>query len=207
MKKVFMACALILSLCFMGGCSKDDGPSSGAKVKGNFKVDGKKVDLKYGYVYYGDTYTEYNFFDRDMLKYSNYEIEEMDFDYSCLWISYDNRISQVDEISLEYKINDYKETGTYYDNDDDDIYKYLSFSDNNGKVKFSSKSIPLKKYNYDYKKLGEYQGSFSVDGKTKDIYDNEEDFFDTRGIIVTEISTPKEISFIKSLRHKHKETK
>lgn len=202
-----MACALILSLCFIGGCSKDDGPSSGAKIKGNFKVDGKKVDLKYGYVYYDDDYTEYSFFDIDMLKYSDLETKDMDFEFSCLWVSYDNSISHVDEISIEYKINYSKQTGTYYDFDDASRLPDVSLSNTNGKIKCSSKSIPLTKYNFHYNNdFGEYDASFSVEGKAMDMTDFDYNNSESRSVIITEVSEPKEIAFLKSLNIKNRKT-
>lgn len=203
MKKIILACMVILSLCVTGGCSKDDGPSSGSKVKGNFKVDGKQVDLKYGYVFYDGDDTEYSFFDRDMLKYIDEDIEDLDIEYSSLWINYYNRKSKVDYVTLEYKINHYRETGYYYDNDDDDVWDYVSFSVKNGEVKCSSKSIPVTKYDYEYdKNRGEYDASFSVEGKTMDVTDLEEEYYDTRAVALTEVSDPKQITFLKSLRMK-----
>lgn len=198
MKNFLMACAFIISLCVFGGCNKDDGPSSGAKVSGNFKVDGKKVDLKYGYVYYDGDYTEYSFFDKDMLSYMKDEVE--DFEYSSLWVSYDNTESYVDEIGIEYKINYYRESGYYYDYEDYDAYDYVSFNEKNGKVKCSSKSIPVYKYDFDYKKKGSYDASFSVEGKTMDVSDLDDDDYYTRSIEMKEISDPAQVAFFKSLK-------
>lgn len=198
MKNIFLACALILSLCFFGGCSKDDGPSGGAKVNGNFKVDGKKVDLKYGYVFYDGDYTEYSFFDKDMLAYMADEVE--DFEYSSLWVSYDNNESYVDEIGLEYKVNYYRDSGIYYDYDDLDAYNYVSFSEKNGKVKCSSKNIPVTKYDLDFNKKGTYDASFSVEGKTLDVSDLDDEDYSTRGVEMTKITDPIQVDFFKSLK-------
>lgn len=207
MKKIFLACTLILSLCLIGGCSKDDGPSSGSKVKGNFKVDGKNVDLKYGYVYYGDTYNEYYFYEQDMLKYEDEDIDNLDMEISCLCIDYDNKKSRVDYVGFEYKINYYRETGIYYDNEDDDVYEYVSFSAKNGNLKCSSKSISMTKYDYDYnKKRGDYDASFSVNGKVMDVTDFDEEYYDTRCLAMTEISDPKQIAFFRSLRLKQRKS-
>lgn len=204
MKNLIFSCAFILCLSVFGGCSKDDGPSAGAKVDGSVKVDGKKINLKYGYVAYASDYDEYFFYDIDVMKYADVDFDELDVEYSGLYVSYDNDISNVDEISIDYKINNYEETGSFYTYDGYDAYKYISFSNKSGKVKCSSKSISVDGYSFNGTYIDSFDASFSVDGKVKDVTDIRDVGDYTRGIEVVEVTDPKQASFLRSLGKKHR---
>lgn len=208
MKKIIFTCALILSITVLVGCSKDDdGPSGSPSTKGSAKVDGKSLELKYGYAYYGDSYTEYFFYDKDVMEYIDKDIEELDIELSALWLDYYPSRSEIKALALEYKINDYKETGTYYEYEGDkDIEDYVSFSQKNSYVSCSSKSIPLEGYSYSDRHIGSFDASFSVEGKVLDISDYVVDDYSTRAIEVQEISDPDQLSFLRSLKRDHQKT-
>lgn len=190
------------------GCSKDDdGPSGSSNTEGNAKVDGKTLNLKYGYAYYGDSFTEYYFYDKDVMKYIDQDIEELDIELSSLWIDYYPSRSEIKGLALEYKINEYKETGTYYEYEaNEDIEDYVSFSEKNSYVKCSSKSIPLEGYSYNDRYLGSFDASFSVEGKVLDVSDYVVDDYSTRAIEVQEVSDAKQLLFLRSLKRAHHKT-
>lgn len=201
MKKLLLACAIILSLCILGGCSKDDdGPSSGGKVKGIVKVDGKSFDVKYGYRIDDGDEIEYWFSDKEVLKYLQNDVEGVDVEFSSLLINYSVRTANVDDVVIGYKINNYRETGTYYESArNNNLEKYISFSDNKGTVKCSSEAFLMIGYTYgNDDDLGSFEASFSFEGKTTNISLSDA-YPDTRSISVTEISEPKQIAFLKSL--------
>ncbi len=195
-----------------GGCSSNDEPGSGnAKAKGEYKVDGTKVSLKYAYVYSdGDCY-EYNFYDTDILKYLEKGIdpEDIDKEISCLYISYDIELMDVDEVIIDHKINGYRDTGisySYYNSRG--CSEYVDFSSKGSKVNASSKYIPLEGYNYGTNRwIYDCEGSFSVEGNPKDVT-YLDDIYEyeaySRGIEIIEITDQKQISFLKSLRMKHR---
>lgn len=189
----------------MGGCSKDDdGPSKGSNVEGSAKVDGKTINLRYGYAYYGSSYTEYYFYDKDMMKYIDKDIEDIDVEFSSLWIDYDTRNSEIEGVAIEYKINAYKGKGTIYEYHQDDADISISYSIKNNTVSFSSKSIPLDGYLFDSEDcIGTFKSSFSVEGKVKDISDLDDDYYSTRSIEIVEVTDAKQISFLRSLVKKH----
>lgn len=203
MKKLILACAFILCISVLGGCSKDDGPSS-AKVKGSLKVDGKKADLKYGYFYYEDDEIEYIFCDKDVLKYMDEDGDvKTGVEFTALWLVYDEDISNIAYMGIDFKVNN-KGGGTYYEYPDADAYNHLSFSAKNGSVKSSSNSIPVVAYDFDENEIGSSNASFSVEGKTMDLYEYFSDRDDnTRSIPVTEVTDQKQISILRSLRLKH----
>ena len=213
MKNILLACTLIISLCTLGACSKDgDGPGIGkSNVSGNFKVDGKKADLKYGYVIVDDYYNdaEYSFYSIDVLKYvvEDKDIEEVNKDFSSLFFSYDYNRSRVTELYFEYNVNYFKKTGFCYDYDGNNPSNYIDFSMNGEKIRCSSTSIPMNKYDFDYdNEYGEFDASFSVEGTPFDVtyLDEDNDYYSTRGIVVKRVTDAKEIAFLKSLKEKHK---
>lgn len=217
MKKIFMACALFLSLCCLGGCSKDNEPGS-SKVKGKIEIDGKKVDLKYGYKFESndfeddDSGTEYAFYNIDMLKYAdeNGDIIEMPntewTGLAIMCIGHESTSISPVAIEVAYKIHPYKETGTSYEADVENTFNaYGSFSVKNGNVKCSAKSLPMEKY---AAAGGGYQGvsevTFSIDGKPLDVTGMYgDDDYSSRGIVITEVTDPKQIKALKSFMPSH----
>ncbi len=212
MKKILLACALIASLCTLGACSKDDdGPGIGkSNVSGNFKVDGKKADLKYGYIIEESDFADYSFYSEDVLKYveAGKDIDEVNKEISCLFFSFDYDTSRVDELYIGYKANYYKGTGDFYDFEGSNAYDYLDFSEKGNKISCSSKSIPVTKWDFDYdNEYGEYNASFSVEGTPFDATFFEEDYYSSRGIAVKKVTDAKEIAFLKSIKEKHNSLK
>ncbi|MDE6697340.1 MAG: hypothetical protein K2K25_10720 [Muribaculaceae bacterium] len=211
MKKVFMACALILSLCYLGGCSKDDEAGSGSsKVKGSVEIEGNKFDVKYGYKIYDDEdyTTEYAFYDKDMLKYVGEETPNVEFS-AIVFFSEENSVDIIEAVGIAYKTNYYNETGLGYETEYDevDFYDYGNFSDSKGKVKCSAKKLPM--YGFDWKNendRGQFYANFSIEGSVKNLSDLFEDNT-TRGIEVKEVTNPKEVAFLKQLMPKRSGSK
>lgn len=205
MKKNFLTYAVILFLCVMGGCSKDDdGPSKGSNVEGNVKVDGNNINLRYGYAYYGSDHSEYTFSDINLLKYIDEDFEDVDVEYSALAFYYDDYNSEIEDVAINYKINEYRETGYFYEYEEDDADSYVTFSQKNNNVSFSSRSIPMEGYKVSNDKhLGTFNASFSVNGKVKDISDLIDDDYSTRSIAVVEVTDTKQIAFLRSIFKKH----
>lgn len=208
MKKFLLVCTVILSLCFIGGCSKDDDePGSGSsKASGNVKVNGKSFDIKCGYKIkeYAREW-QYMFYDRDILKYVG-NTETPNIEYSC--IVFDCEDDELAFIGIGINVNPNKETGTEYSfdtYDDGDFYDYGSFSLKNGTLKTSAKSLPVEGFDINTEKhLGTYNVTFSVEGTPKDVtdifdYDNE----NTRGIDVELITDPNQIAFLRKCSPKH----
>lgn len=186
MKKILLACMCILSLCVLGGCSKDDDPSSGGKVTGNVKVDENSFEVKYGYYNYDDEVGVYFFFDKDVLKYLDEDGNIQDgTEYSQLTVVYDKLISKVTDVTVYYKYSTYgeEERGYVYDYPQKDAFEYVSFSEKNGSVNISSKGIELEPYGY--KPYGSCVASFSVEGKPTDL-GGYEDY--SRSVPMTEIT-------------------
>ncbi len=125
MKKVFMACALILSLCFIGGCSKDDDEagSGSSKVKGNVEIDGKKFDVKYGYKISDESGATYSFYDKDLMKYAGQENPNVEFS-AIIFFSYENEPDIIEMVGIAYKTNPYNDKGYGYD--DDEIFDEIN---------------------------------------------------------------------------------
>lgn len=206
MKKLLLACTLTLSLCVLGGCNKDDEPGSGkSNVSGNVKIDGKTINLKYGY-YLGDE--EYYFYDRDILKLDMDELMKVELSGLAIECEYDSP-NTPEFVSVAYKVNDYKETGIeYYCEVEDLDGDYISFSNINGKVNCSAKSLPMEGYNLDDEKfLGDFNASISVKGSVNDISDwYDTDDYSTRGIEMKTVTNPKEIALIKSFMPRRSRT-
>lgn len=200
-----MAYLLILSLCFFAGCGDDDEPSKGSsEVKGSFKVDGIKGEVKYGYVYYEDSNgcAEYSFFDKNILKYMDADSGEFDQEFTSIFFDYDDDCSEVEDLELTYKVNFYRETGRVYACERN-VDSYLNFSVSKRRVKCSSNSIPVIGYHYGYNgEFGTFYASFSVEGIPEDITYLINDY--SRGIEVREVTDSKEIKFLKSIREKVK---
>lgn len=199
LKKLF-ACICVLALCVLGGCSKDDEPGSGGSVKGSVKVDGKKFDLKSGYkIVSEDDYIQYIFYDRDILKYMGSE-DVPNIEISCLVLLCEGySTSDLVYVAIGYKQNPSTNSGWGYEGGVEDTFEeYGSFSVKNGNVKCSAKSLPL--YGYmlededDY--LGQYDATFSVEGKPTDMSDFIDEY-STRGIEIKEVTDPKEVAFLK----------
>lgn len=205
MKKYYIACSLILSMYLWAGCSKDNEPSKeSTEVKGTFKVDKIKGEVRYGYVYYEDNKggVEYSFYDKDILKYLDIEPDELDEEFTSIFFYYDADCSRIEDIELGYKVNYLKETGnTYVCEKYAD--RYLNFSASKGIVRCSSNSIPVIGYELgNIEELGSLDASFSVEGTPKDITDLANAY--TRGIEVREITDSKEIAYLKSIKGKFK---
>lgn len=212
-----MTCALILSLCCLGGCSNDNEPSS-SKVKGKIEIDGKKVNLKYGYKFeYEDSaddddfQTSYLFYDIDMLKYidENGDITKMpDTDWSCLGIiciGYES--TSIYPIVIDIALNSYTGTMFYGTHVEDTFNDYGSFSVKNGNVKCSAKSLPIDKWDADGVDQGVSNVSFSIEGKPQDLTGLVgEDDYSSRGVVITEITDPKQIKALKSFMPSHHRT-
>lgn len=202
-----MACALILSLCILGGCSKDDdGPGSGSsKASGNVKVNGKSFDTKFGYKCEEDGEWEYMFFDKDIIKYVG-STETPNIEYSCIdFVCEDNELIFV---AIGININPRNETGTEYyfePYEDGDFYDYGSFSLKKGTIKSSAKSLPMTSYDiYSEEYLGTANANFSVEGSPKDVSDlYSGEFYDTRSLDIDVITDPAQIAFLKKLSPKH----
>lgn len=206
MKVYFYACVLMLSLSIVVGCNKSDEPAGkDSNVKGNFLVENVKGEVKYGYVYYEDDGSaEYSFYDRNVLKYIDQELEDIDVEFTSIFFYHDAYYNKIDYVGLTYKVNYYKETGKIYESQEEDTYKFVDFSASKDKIKCSSISIPVTGYNLsNNRELGTFDASFSVEGKPKDITDIVDDY-DTRGITIIEITDNKEIAFLKAMRMKAK---
>lgn len=204
MTKHFLPFAILLTLCCLGGCSKDDDSSDvGSDVQGYFRVDGIEGQVKYGYVYYDDSgIAEYGFYDKNVLDYIGMDFEELDVEFSSISFYY-HPVYQIEDLYFGYKVNYAKESGKVYESEGtpDD---YLEFSTNNGNVKCSSTSIPMTGYDIrDDRELGTFNASFSINGQPLDVSDLVDDY-DTRGIEVTQVNDSKEIAFLRSLRAKVK---
>lgn len=205
-----MTCALILSLCFLGGCSKDDdGPESGSvgngSVKGSVKVDGKKFDLKSGYkIIVDDDEIEYVFYDQDILKYAGAE-GTPNIEISCLALVCEGySTSDLLYVGIGYKQNPSNNTGWGYEGGVQGSFeKYGSFSVNKGNVKCSAESLPLRGYilEDDESYLGMYNATFSVDGNPVDMSDFIDEY-STRGIQIVEVTDPNQIAFLKKFMPK-----
>lgn len=199
MKKIIYVCIFILSLGLLAACSKDE-PGDSSKVNGNFKVDGKKVNLKYGYVFHESSWSEYTFFDKDILKY----LDNEDFEYSRLFVSYDRNRDMVDEVSIDYKADKSQRKGIYYDNEESSLDQYVRFKETDGKIECSSSNISVEGYDGNRKYLGIFEASFSVKGHTRDMTDFDHDFSLSESIILTEVTDPAQIAFLKSLNEERK---
>lgn len=197
-----MACALILSLCFIGGCSKDDDEagSGSSKVKGNVEIEGHKFEVKYGYkIYDEEEYgVEYAFYDKDMLKYAGQENPNLEFS-AIVFFSEEYNLDAIEAIGIAYKTNLYNETGLGYETEYDevDFYDYGNFSESKGKVKCSAKKLPMYGFEYDSdNERGLFYANFSIEGSVMNLSDFYEDY-STRGIEIQEVTDPKEVAFLK----------
>lgn len=151
-----------------------------------------------------DGSAEYSFYDRNVLKYIDQELEDIDVEFTSIFFYHDAYYNKIDYVGLTYKVNYYKETGKIYESQEEDTYKFVDFSASKDKIKCSSISIPVTGYNLsNNRELGTFDASFSVEGKPKDITDIVDDY-DTRGITIIEITDNKEIAFLKAMRMKAK---
>lgn len=208
MKNLLSACALILSLCVLGGCSKkDDEPGSGnSQASGTVKIDGNSFDIKFGCKVEaeedGTRYTSYTFFDKDITKYIG--SSHPDIEYSC--IDFYCEENEMMYMFIGTNVNPSKNTGKQYyfdlyDNIDDyDYYDFGKFSLKNGTISASAKSLPL--YGYDINtenSIGTSYATFSVEGKPKALTDliNKESE-NSRGMDITVITDPDQISLLKN---------
>lgn len=223
MRKIFFACTLLLSFSVLVGCGKDndDEPGSGNGNSGSSNVSSGNVNLgkdsfkaKYAYVVYGSNfdseYDEYIFADKDILKYVDMgeDIDDVDEEFSTVYIDYNSRLSYVDDLYIDYKYNGYRGTGFSFEyEEDEDIDEYVSLSISKKNVKVSTKSLPMVRYNERTGNETECKVSFSLEGSPLDVSDYadyDDDYYDyTRASIeVKEISEPKQVEFLKSFKHK-----
>ncbi len=200
-----MACALILSLCFIGGCSKDDDEagSGSSKVKGNVEIDGKKFDVKYGYKISDESGATYSFYDKDLMKYAGQENPNVEFS-AIIFFSYENEPDIIEMVGIAYKTNPYNDKGYGYETEYDevDFYDYGSFSESKGKVKCSAKKLPMEGFEYGSENYtGRFYANFSIEGSVKDFSGMYEEY-SSRGIEIQEVTDPKEVAFLKRLMPK-----
>ncbi len=211
MKQLFLTCGFVLLMVFAGGCSKDDEPDNGnAKAKGNIEIDGHLVNLRYAYVIEPEDLPEYFFYDIDVMKFLELGIDDIEENYSCLYVDYDNYENRVTGVSFDYNVNGHTMTGTRYVYHDynGDKNSCVSFSKNKEKVKISSEYLPMIKLDYKtLRPLGDCTAFFSVEGNPKDMSYMDEEYAEDRKLYVLEVTHPKQIAFLRSLRTKTKTSK
>lgn len=211
MKQFLMIFAVVASLCVLGSCSNDDNGLKGGKVSGNCELDGKKINLKYGYLLLEDDYRTLVFYDKDVSIYfytDNEDVPKEDICYLEIENWYNRGKWNIEEVEIGYKINFKKETGTVYDIDDESIInEYMTLSLDGSKVACSAYSLPMAKYDIDSgDDLGEAAATFDLSGNLTEVdLDEDEDtrsFELSNNVIMTVVSDPQQIARLKALTHK-----
>ncbi len=204
-----MTFALVASLCAFSSCSKDDdGPDEpkGGKVSGNCKVDGKKFDLKYGYLIEIDGERDVMFFDKDVSDYLvDPENDAPNFDLCSVDITFRGSGSKAYATYVEfgYKVNYWKETGTGYEIfNHSNAGDYISISVNGNKVSCKSTSaIPVFKYDYYTEETeGEAEATFNISGTVTDFNAESRSSEISDDVVITVVTDPKQIERLKALK-------